>query len=61
MEKYITNPNNAEKALKKLIEKYGYDTSLIHQKADKLLCRILKELGFDKVVEIFEDLYKWYH
>lgn len=61
MKNYVTNPNNAEKALKELIEKYGYDTSLCHQKADKLLCRILKELGFENVVKIFEELNKWYH
>ena len=36
------------------------DTEMTHILADEVLCELLKELGYDKVVEAFEDLPKWY-
>jgi hypothetical protein len=31
-----------------------------HVKADELMCSLLKELGYDKGVEIFNKMVKWY-
>lgn len=54
---------------KKLLDKYvelmkaqtqSYDTEVAHSKADGLLCELLKELGYEKVVELYGDVSKWY-
>lgn len=31
-----------------------------HAEADEIVCNLLKELGFNKVVETYEDVGKWY-
>ena len=31
-----------------------------HRPADKLMCEVLKELGFKEGIEIFENMDKWY-
>ena len=31
-----------------------------HQDADKLMCQVLKSLGYEKGVVLFEQLDKWY-
>ena len=36
------------------------DIEMVHSKADDLLCEILKELGYVKLVEEFDKLDKWY-
>jgi len=38
----------------------NHDTEVAHGDADDLLCMLLKELGFDELVAIFEDMDKWY-
>ena len=43
----------------KELDKY-YDTEEFHIYADVLMCEILKKLGFDEFVEIFENRDKWY-
>jgi polyhydroxyalkanoate synthesis regulator phasin len=36
------------------------DTEEAHIEADKLLCSFLRELGYDELVDAFEDIDKWY-
>ena len=43
----------------KELGKYN-DTGEFHINADGLMCEILKKLGFDEFVEIFENRDKWY-
>ena len=43
----------------KELDKY-YDTEEFHIYADVLMCEILKKLGFDEFVEIFDNRDKWY-
>ena len=31
-----------------------------HEKADELMCELLRELGYGEAVEIFEKMKKWY-
>jgi hypothetical protein len=38
----------------------AYDPSRAHQVADKLMCRILRKLGYGDGVEVFEKMGKWY-
>lgn len=36
------------------------DNERDHAEADEIVCNLLKELGFHKVVEAYEDVGKWY-
>lgn len=36
------------------------DEELSHERADKILCEMLRRLGYEHIVEIFELLIKWY-
>ena len=38
----------------------GNDEELVHGEMDDLMCHLLRELGYEKGVEIFEDTPKWY-
>ncbi len=51
-------PNEFKKEME-IIAKYN-DTEVAHYEADELLCDILKELGFEEGVEIFENMGRWY-
>ena len=57
------------KKIEKLEEKYlilmeekrkCMDTEVAHVEADDLLCKLLRELGMDKLVDKFEEINKWY-
>ena len=43
----------------KELDKYN-DTEEFHINADGLMCEILKKLGFEEFVEIFDNRDKWY-
>ena len=43
-----------------IIRRYGHETEAVHSLADDFLCRVLDELGFEKVTKIFRDMDKWY-
>jgi hypothetical protein len=47
------------KMLKKEYEKNG-DQEATHKMMDNLMCELLKELGYDEGVKIFEEQGKWY-
>jgi len=52
-----------ENALAQLeIIKQSTDIEVRHIEADKLLCDLLRELGFGKLIDSYEDeyFYKWY-
>lgn len=36
------------------------DTEMAHILADELMCKLLRELGYNEGVEIFEKMGKWY-
>lgn len=48
-----------EKKMKEIAE-IKYDDEGRHKKADDLLCKVLKSLGYEKGVEIYESIGKWY-
>lgn len=54
-EKYI-------KAMQKIYEKYKIDNEALHIHLDGLLLYILKENGYNKVVELYKKMEKtfWY-
>lgn len=37
-----------------------FDTTSAHLEADRTLCELLTLLGYEKTVEAFENLDKWY-
>lgn len=38
----------------------GWDKESEHMNADGLLCDLLEELGFEEVVEVYNEIEKWY-
>lgn len=46
--------------LDEIEELYEGDTEVLHSKADELLCDLLLDIGYPKVVEKFKSLPKWY-
>ena len=49
-----------EEAIAKLKEASNLDTERAHYKADKILCELLNSLGYQDVVKVYNDIYKWY-
>ena len=49
-----------EKAIVELKEANKLDTECAHYKADEILCELLNSLGYQDVVEVYNDIYKWY-
>ena len=41
-------------------ERYADDEEIAHSIADGIMCDLLRELGYGKGVDIFEDMPKWY-
>lgn len=46
--------------LKELIVQSEEDAEGPHCRADRLLCELLEELGYVEIVELYEDVRKWY-
>lgn len=36
------------------------DTETFHRSADNLICEVMKTLGYEKGIEIFQKRHKWY-
>lgn len=36
------------------------DTEMAHILADEMMCKLLRELGYNEGVDIFEQMSKWY-
>lgn len=49
-----------EEFYNKMVEYEKLDEETAHIKMDDLLCKTLKQLGYSKGVEVFENAYKWY-
>ena len=50
-----------EEAIEKLTEfAEDNDVEMRHQNADRLLCDILRQLEWDKVVKEYQKIGKWY-
>ena len=48
------------KYLRRLHDEMNGDTEADHGTADQILCDLLTELGFTKVVEAYDEIDKWY-
>ena len=38
----------------------GYDMEVCHRMMDQLMCEMLRNLGFEEGIDIFESTPKWY-
>ena len=50
----------AVKLLNELIKDQKDNTESLHYRADLLLCKILKSLGYSELIELFESFERWY-
>lgn len=57
-----TTDEKLEKKYVRRLEKEAksYDTETAHCDADGLLCDLLRDLGYEKVVEAYQKVEKWY-
>ena len=53
-------PEEFEKEMQELYDNQGGNEEVFHVEADRLLCKLLKELGYEKGIEIFENADRWY-
>lgn len=42
------------------IVRFGSDVEADHSNADHILCEMLEELGYTKLVELYHKVHKWY-
>lgn len=56
----IKLPNDDEFAKEMKIASEQYDEEQSHIAMDGVMCDLLKKLGYEKAIEIFEDATKWY-
>ena len=55
-----TQTMTSPKAIKLLIEEQkNRDTEMAHSNADNILCLLLKEMGYNNVVDEYEKIRKW--
>jgi len=57
-DKYLPFEENAIRAMKECID--NGDTEVAHGNADDLLCNLLVELGYKKVIDVYNEVDKWY-
>ena len=53
-------PGEFASRMGELAERYKDDDELCHVYMDELMCKVLREHGFDKGVDVFDESPKWY-
>jgi len=51
---------DAKTAIELLRKCEDMDQEIGHMEADDILCKLLAELGYQEVVDVYESLPKWY-
>lgn len=51
---------DAEASLVKVIKDSAGDPEWAHAAADDILCEVLRRLGYNKLIDLYEDVEKWY-
>lgn len=56
------NKKISEKYLNKMkiAEKNNYDVEAAHVEADRILCDLLKELGYIEIIKSYENVERWH-
>ena len=52
-----TKPEEMAYMMRQLVD--NDDNELRHARADELLCRVLRELGYEDAVEVFNGMRRW--
>jgi hypothetical protein len=53
-------PEEFAAAMEQVFWDLAYDIEAAHWEADRLLCKMLRELGYDEGVDVFEEVKKFY-
>lgn len=59
-EKPIPSPEEFEKQMKEVVDKYPDDPEASHGKMDDLMMDLLNNLGYGAAVKVFDDSHRWY-
>lgn len=54
------DPKDFYEEMLKIQEAYSGDSEAVHTEMDEPMCMVLKDLGYEKGVEVFENTEKWY-
>lgn len=57
--KEIISPDEFQRAMQRLADE-NFDPEISHSDADRLLCKVLEQLGYGKGVAVFRSLKIWY-
>lgn len=58
--KRTISPKEFADKMQKLLALNSDDEEGTHRNADALMCQVLRSLGYEVGVEIFEEMKKWY-
>mgnify|MGYP001161875776 CR=1 FL=1 len=53
-------PDEFAAQMAQIHDTHSQDIAMGHIKADDLLCEVLTQLGYEKGIEIYDRIYKWY-
>lgn len=53
-------PDEFLQKMQEIKQNHFDDVEIMHVCADDLLCEVLSSLGYEKGVEVFDDMEKWY-
>jgi len=58
----MEDKSNYYQGLKKEMEECvdNGDTEAAHSDADDILCRLLHHLGYDEILDLYDEVNKWY-
>lgn len=56
----MITPEDFKVEMKKIARKLHHDKEVMHVEMDDLMCKVLKELGYNEGVKIFSKQEKWY-
>lgn len=54
------SPEEFRTAMEGLVTLHGGDAEAFHDRADFLLCEVLRSLGYADGVDLFDDQERWY-
>lgn len=56
----MMTPEEFAAAMREIARTTRGDIEIAHALADKLLCDLLRALGYEQGIEVYEELPKWY-
>lgn len=56
----VITPDEFAKRMRDIHERYSDDEEIVHVEMDDLMCALLRELGYNEGIDIFDYTHKWY-